>query len=61
MNESSSCSQLTDWIGKGYDIYAIGVQECMDMNIFEEELNNLMGASYHLIQTSIGSVYLIIF
>lgn len=61
MNESSSCNQLTDWLGQGYDIYAIGVQECLDINIFEEELNNVLGSTYYLMQTSIGSVYFYVF
>lgn len=56
MGEGSTCGSLTDWIGQNYDIYAIGVQECIDIQTFEDELSPIIGSNYHLIREYIGNV-----
>jgi hypothetical protein len=59
LGEASLASMLPDlplWILKGHDVYAVGVQECLDINgVSDAILSHLGRDQYCLYRVSIGS------
>jgi hypothetical protein len=48
-------SSIDKWIPKGYDIYAIGVQECLVLPELRELLKKEIGSEYTMFTHEIGS------
>jgi hypothetical protein len=50
-------TSVKDWIVEGHDVYAIGVQECMDYSEIKETILNHLGgpSKYQLYSVAIGS------
>jgi hypothetical protein len=54
---ASIVGDIKDWIVEGHDVYAIGLQECIDLHGLREAILNRLGGpeKYTMFTTSIGS------